>query len=228
MQRCSALLRAVDGLCNLDYADLLSGMLQTHRELQRLEGLLDQLDLTDYAELEQRLETLKAQEAELLTKEAELNRAVGASAVRVAAAARWIATSVATSSGVAVGSAVPVGGGRVAVGGRGASVSAGCATVGGPVSVARARVTSPSLSAWGSGAGVTAFSWVQAPSARTRSKARTLLLNVAMLGGFISTPFSKAQVLDTPGQLYRRANRPPFHLCQYKEEILWPGSAGGH
>ncbi|MGD8588855.1 MAG: SbcC/MukB-like Walker B domain-containing protein [Chromatiales bacterium] len=77
MQRSASLLKSVDRLQTLDYADLLGGMLQTHRELQRLEGLLAQLDLGEHEALERRLGELKQQEAQLQEREAELNRAVG-------------------------------------------------------------------------------------------------------------------------------------------------------
>lgn len=77
MQGSSALLRAVDDLKPLGYADTLSAMLQTHRELQKLEQLLDQLDLGEHEELEQRLLVLKQQEQALTEQEAELNRQIG-------------------------------------------------------------------------------------------------------------------------------------------------------
>lgn len=77
MQRSSSLLKAVDRLKPLAYADSLGAMLRTHRELQRLEGLLVQLDLGEYEALEQRLQELKQQEQQLQQQEAELNRTVG-------------------------------------------------------------------------------------------------------------------------------------------------------
>ncbi len=77
MQRRASLLKAVDGLQPLGYAKVLGDMLQTHRELQRLEGLLAQLDLGEHEALERRLEELKQQEAQLQEQEAKLNRTVG-------------------------------------------------------------------------------------------------------------------------------------------------------
>ncbi len=77
MQRSSALLKAVDSLNPLSYADSLAGMLQTHRELQRLEGLLDQLDLGEHEALEQRLLKLKEQDQALLDEEGALRESVG-------------------------------------------------------------------------------------------------------------------------------------------------------
>ncbi|MCG8428418.1 MAG: hypothetical protein MI754_13770, partial [Chromatiales bacterium] len=77
MQRSSALLKAVDGLKPLGYADSLDNMLQTHRELQRLELLLDQLDLGEHKALEQRLQALKEQELALSDEEGALRETVG-------------------------------------------------------------------------------------------------------------------------------------------------------
>ncbi len=62
MQDAARLLKAVDGLQRLDYADAIAEMLNIHRELKKLENLLAQLDLTEYRDLEAKLEDLRAQE----------------------------------------------------------------------------------------------------------------------------------------------------------------------
>jgi len=77
MQESASLLQAVDGLRRLDYADTISRMLGIHRELQKLEGLLDQLDLTEFQELESKLEILREQEEQWGVQERELTEQKG-------------------------------------------------------------------------------------------------------------------------------------------------------
>ena len=72
-----SLLKAVDGLLALRYADTLGTMLKTHRELQRLEGLLAQMSLGEHEDLERELLALKQEEATLAKQEAELHQTVG-------------------------------------------------------------------------------------------------------------------------------------------------------
>lgn len=56
------LLRSVDQLASVSYADLLQSMLITQRRMQGLEQKLQQLDLTDSQTLETELDSLKAQD----------------------------------------------------------------------------------------------------------------------------------------------------------------------
>ncbi|UZE96399.1 ATP-binding protein [Alkalimarinus alittae] len=63
-QQLSSLLNAIDRIGTVSYADRLQQMLNTQRELRDAEGKLEHLDLSDFAELEQKLETLKAQDNE--------------------------------------------------------------------------------------------------------------------------------------------------------------------
>ncbi len=78
MQQAAGLLKAVDSLKPLAYADSLAAILAIQRELQKLENLLAQLDLSEHKDLEDRLARLKADAETLRAREAELNKAVGA------------------------------------------------------------------------------------------------------------------------------------------------------
>ncbi len=77
MQSAAALLKAVDALKHLGYADTIAAMLETHRDLRKLENLLRQLDLAEYRDLEKRLEEGKGEEQSLRVQEAELNKRSG-------------------------------------------------------------------------------------------------------------------------------------------------------
>lgn len=77
MQTLSQLLTAVDNIKSLHYADTITDMLSTHRELQKLENLLAQLDLSDHKELESKLAALRSQEEESGKHEAGLNEMRG-------------------------------------------------------------------------------------------------------------------------------------------------------
>ncbi len=77
MQQGNALLRAVDELQPLVYADALSAMFESHCTLQKLETLLAQLNFSEHSELEQRLTELRTQESELRNEEAQLNQRAG-------------------------------------------------------------------------------------------------------------------------------------------------------
>ncbi len=73
MQQGRALLRAVNELKPLAYADTLATMLGIHRELNKLDALLAQLDFSEHAELEARLIELRDKETELRNEENKLN-----------------------------------------------------------------------------------------------------------------------------------------------------------
>ncbi|MCG6969399.1 MAG: hypothetical protein LJE85_06490 [Gammaproteobacteria bacterium] len=77
MQLSKRLLHAVDGLQLLQYADTITGMLSTHRELQKLENLLAQLDLSEHEQLEEKLTQLREQEQHWRGTEDSLNQAHG-------------------------------------------------------------------------------------------------------------------------------------------------------
>ena len=77
MQYCATLLKAVDNLKPLDYVEVIARILDKHRALQKLDNLLAQLDLSEFEELERRLEQLKAEESEWREQIAELNKAIG-------------------------------------------------------------------------------------------------------------------------------------------------------
>ncbi len=76
-QRVSTLLRNVDALKPSSYADTLADILRTHRENQKVENLLAQLDLSAHAELEQHLERLKQDQTELTDQNNKLNQQQG-------------------------------------------------------------------------------------------------------------------------------------------------------
>jgi len=65
MQLVTRLLDNVESLQSLNYADTITDMLTVHRELQKLENLLDQLDLSKHRELEEQLQNLREQDQTL-------------------------------------------------------------------------------------------------------------------------------------------------------------------
>jgi hypothetical protein len=73
MQEAARLLEAVDHLAALTYADSLAGLLETHRELRRVEMLLAQLDLREHESLDAQLASLRREETELREHERSLN-----------------------------------------------------------------------------------------------------------------------------------------------------------
>jgi len=77
MQETARLLSAVDGLKLLNYADTITNMLSIHREMQKLERLYEQLDLTEFNELESKLEELREQEEQYAKQERNLNKQEG-------------------------------------------------------------------------------------------------------------------------------------------------------
>ncbi|VAW69624.1 FIG00979822: hypothetical protein [hydrothermal vent metagenome] len=79
MQQLARVQDNVRGLIKLNYAETLSEIMITHREIQKLDNLLAQLDLSEHEELEQKLNDLKQQEQQrrqqhetLLKKNGEL------------------------------------------------------------------------------------------------------------------------------------------------------------
>jgi len=77
MQQGNALLRAVNELKPLTYADTLASMLAMHQQLQKIDTLLTQLDFSEHVELEQRLAQLRQQETKLREEENQLNKREG-------------------------------------------------------------------------------------------------------------------------------------------------------
>ena len=77
MQLSKRLLHAVDGLQPLYYADTITDMLSVHRELQKLDNLLQQLDLSEHEELEEKLTQLREQEQHWRTTEGDLKESRG-------------------------------------------------------------------------------------------------------------------------------------------------------
>ncbi len=73
MQQSEALLRAVDALKASSYGDLLYEVLSIHRRLEEHAALLDQLDLSEHQDLEQRLQALQAKSDNIKDREAGLN-----------------------------------------------------------------------------------------------------------------------------------------------------------
>ncbi len=79
MQFSATLLKAVDGLVVVQYADVIATLLATQRELQMLEALLAQLDLTEFEALEDRLTQLRSDEKKWRNREHELILSMGQS-----------------------------------------------------------------------------------------------------------------------------------------------------
>ena len=77
MQESARVLEAVDQLAALTYADTLTGLLELHRELRRIEMLLAQLDLSAYESLDAQLISLRRDEEELREHEGTLNKRTG-------------------------------------------------------------------------------------------------------------------------------------------------------
>lgn len=72
LQHARQLLRAVNDIKALSHADRLADILALHRELQKLENLLTQIDCAEHAELEQQLLALRNKETELREEENKL------------------------------------------------------------------------------------------------------------------------------------------------------------
>ncbi len=77
MQQVGRLLDNVRKLRPLDYADAITRMLEIHRELQRLENLLAQLDLSEHRDLEDKLASLREQEQQLRQQQGSLKEGKG-------------------------------------------------------------------------------------------------------------------------------------------------------
>jgi hypothetical protein len=71
------LLQALESLQPLNLVEVLAAMLGCHRELQKLENLIEQIDLGDHTELEQKLLDFKRQEDELRKQEDALIKQIG-------------------------------------------------------------------------------------------------------------------------------------------------------
>lgn len=77
LQQANTLHKAVNGLQSLTYADTIGAMLQTHRELRKVQSLLDQLDLSEHDDLERRMQRLQDEERALRDQAAALNQRSG-------------------------------------------------------------------------------------------------------------------------------------------------------
>ncbi len=77
LQQISRLLENVKKLRPLDYADAITRMLEIHRELQTLENLLAQLDLSEHKDLEDKLGNLREQEQRLRQQQGSLKESKG-------------------------------------------------------------------------------------------------------------------------------------------------------
>ncbi|WP_144392649.1 ATP-binding protein [Pleionea sediminis] len=77
MQGIKQLLSSLESLKHLNIADVLSQMLSCHRELQKLENLIQQIDLDDHGELEDKLSQFKSQEEEFRVQEDTLIKQIG-------------------------------------------------------------------------------------------------------------------------------------------------------
>ena len=77
MQRAARLVKAVDDLKPLQYADAIAAILAIQREIQTLERLIEQLDLTEFAALESTLQESREAERQLADLEGALRTKVG-------------------------------------------------------------------------------------------------------------------------------------------------------
>lgn len=77
LQQIGRLLGAVDRLRVTGYGDGLQAIVETHQALARVEGLLQQLDLSEHQELEERLQALKAEQQELEKSKGQLHEKRG-------------------------------------------------------------------------------------------------------------------------------------------------------
>jgi len=77
MQQVNSMLDNVKKLRPLDYADAITHMLEIHRELQKLENLLAQLDLSEHKDLENKLTELRQQEQQLRQQQGSLKEGKG-------------------------------------------------------------------------------------------------------------------------------------------------------
>jgi energy-coupling factor transporter ATP-binding protein EcfA2/TolA-binding protein len=72
LQLTQRLLKAVDAIHAVEYADALAGIVRVHREIARVEKLLAQLDVGKFAALDEEIDKLRAQEAELFGRIGDL------------------------------------------------------------------------------------------------------------------------------------------------------------
>lgn len=77
VQQAARLLSAVDALAVLSYADTMTALLALRRELNTLDSLLASLDLGEFRDLEQRLASLRREEAQWLADRDAANQRTG-------------------------------------------------------------------------------------------------------------------------------------------------------
>lgn len=77
LQESARLVEAIDQLAPLTYARSLASLLDLHREISRIERLLERLDLRSYESLESELASLRQQETQLRDSEGSLNERKG-------------------------------------------------------------------------------------------------------------------------------------------------------
>jgi len=77
LQQATSLLRSVDALKPTTYADTIHSVIETHRDVEKIENQLGHLDLSEHEDLEQQLTQLKQERDELSSKAETLNQEVG-------------------------------------------------------------------------------------------------------------------------------------------------------
>lgn len=77
MQESGRLLKAIDELKPVSHADAISSIMTLRREIPRLDSLINNLDLSEHADLEQRLEKLRTENQSLEARLGELNTEKG-------------------------------------------------------------------------------------------------------------------------------------------------------
>ncbi len=77
MQEAARLLGAIDDLSRIAYADSLGSLLGVHREMRRIDMLLERLDVSAFESLDAELIRLREEERRLGQREGELNRHKG-------------------------------------------------------------------------------------------------------------------------------------------------------
>jgi len=77
LQQITSLLRLVDGIASSQYANVLNDVVSTLSQIRKLESTLDQLDLSEHKDLEEKLQTLKAEQEEISTSKDKSNQKLG-------------------------------------------------------------------------------------------------------------------------------------------------------
>ncbi|MEJ2609272.1 MAG: SbcC/MukB-like Walker B domain-containing protein [Candidatus Thiodiazotropha sp.] len=90
MQESSRLLAAIDGVIPVSHADNVTTMLEIRRDLQRLDALLENLDLDEHQNLEKKLAQLREQDEQLRQQASELSEEKGKLVEKLAQAERAI------------------------------------------------------------------------------------------------------------------------------------------